>query len=79
MTVNVLLSGRFKLDGYGQGHSTSKEGTFRLSLGRGSTVREVIQGMGVPTEQVAMTMLNGHKCQPVPGPPRCPRPHSPHW
>jgi hypothetical protein len=57
MTVNVLLSCRLKLDGCGQGHSTSKDGTFRLSLGPGSTVREVIQGMGVPAEQVAMTML----------------------
>ena len=63
MTVNVLLSGRLRLDGYGQGYLESKDGTFRLSLGQDSTVREVIQGMGVPAERVAMTMLNGRKCQ----------------
>jgi hypothetical protein len=62
MTVNVLLSGRLKLDGYGQGHPLGRDGTFRLSLGRGSTVGDVIRGMGVPKEQVTMTMLNGRKC-----------------
>ena len=50
MTVNVLLSGKLRLDGYGQGHTRSEDGTFRLSLGQGSTVRDVIQGMGVPKE-----------------------------
>jgi hypothetical protein len=63
MTVNVLLSGRLKLDGYGQGHPLSGDGTFELSLGRGSTVQDVIQGMGVPTDRVTMTMLNGRKCR----------------
>ena len=67
MTVNVLLSGKLRLDGYGQGHTKSDDGTFRLSLGQGSTVRDVIQGMGVPTERVTMTMLNGRKCQPASG------------
>jgi hypothetical protein len=33
-----------------------------LSLGRDSTVRDVIQGMGVPTDRVTMMMLNGRKC-----------------
>ena len=63
MTVNVLLSGRLKLDGYGQGYSESDDGTFRLSLGRNSTVKDVIKGMGVPFQRVTMTMLNGRKCQ----------------
>jgi hypothetical protein len=63
MTVNVLLSGRLKLDGYGQGHPLCDDGTFRLVLGEGSTVREVIQGMGVPSDRVVMTMLNARKCQ----------------
>jgi hypothetical protein len=63
MTVNVLLSGRLKLDGYGQGHSQCSDGTFALSLGKGGTVRDVIRGMGVPLERVTMTMLNGRKCQ----------------
>ena len=62
MTVDVLLSGRLKLDGYGQGHRLNDDGTFELSLGRGGTVRDVIQGMGVPTDRVTMTMLNGRKC-----------------
>jgi hypothetical protein len=50
MTVNVLLSGRLRLDGYGQGMPLGGDGTFELSLGRDSTVRDVIQGMGVPTD-----------------------------
>ena len=67
MTVNVLLSGRLRLDGYGRGHSANDDGTFRLSLGQSSTVKDVIRDMGVPTERVAMTMLNGRKCQPESG------------
>jgi hypothetical protein len=63
MTVNVLLSGRLKLDGYGQGQAMSDDGTFRLDLGRNSTVQDVIQGMGVPIDRVTMTMLNGRKCR----------------
>ena len=63
MTVNVLLSGRLRLDGYGQEHARSGDGTFQLSLGKNSTVRDVIRGMGVPPDRVAMTMLNGRKCQ----------------
>ena len=63
MTVNVLLSGRLKLDGFGQGHPLSSDGTFQLSLGQGSTVQDVIRGMGVPPDQVTMTMSNGRKCQ----------------
>jgi hypothetical protein len=67
MTVNVLLSGRLRLDGYGQGHPKHDDGTFRLSLGQGSTVRDVIRSMGVPADRVTMTMLNGRKCQPGSG------------
>jgi hypothetical protein len=63
MTINVLLSGRLKLDGFGQGHPLGNDGTFRLSLGRGSTVGDVIRRMGVPKDRVTMTMLNGRKCK----------------
>jgi hypothetical protein len=65
MTVDVLLSGKPRLDGYGGRCCRRDDGTFRLSLRRGSTVQDVIQGMGVPTERVTMTMLNGRKCQPA--------------
>ena len=63
MTIDVLLSGRLRLDGYGNGHPVGDDGTHRLSLPDGSTVREVIRKMGVPFERVAMTMVNGRKCQ----------------
>jgi hypothetical protein len=63
MTVNVLLSGRLKLDGYGEGHPQGSDGTFQLSLGQGSTVRDVVRGMGVPPHRVTMTMVNGRRCQ----------------
>ncbi|MCL5950754.1 MAG: hypothetical protein M1132_03375 [Chloroflexi bacterium] len=62
MTVDVLLSGRLKLDGYGRGHAMNADSTYRLALGEGSTVRDVIGGMGVPSEQVTMTMINGCQC-----------------
>jgi hypothetical protein len=63
MTVNVLLSGRLKIDGYGQGHPMNDDSTFRLALREGGTVRDVIGGMGVPSDKVTLTMLNGRQCQ----------------
>ena len=63
MGVNILLSGRLKLAGYGQGTPQNGDGTFHLNLGEGSTVREVIQSLGVPFDQVVMTMINGRKCE----------------
>ena len=63
MGINVLLSGRLKLDGYGQGKPENGDGTFRLALPEGSTVRQVIRGMGVPSSKVTMTMINGRKCE----------------
>jgi hypothetical protein len=62
MTVNVLLSGRLKLDGYGQGHLQNNDGTFRLALAEGATVQDIIECMGVPGEQVIMTMVNARRC-----------------
>jgi hypothetical protein len=67
MTVNVLLSGRLRLDGYGQGQPLGSDGTYQLSLGQESTVQDVIYGMGVPTDRVTMTMLNGRKCRTASG------------
>ena len=63
MTVNVLLSGRLKIDGYGQGYAMNDDSTFRLALREGGTVRDVIGGMGVPPEKVTSAMLNGRQCQ----------------
>jgi hypothetical protein len=63
MSINVLLSGRLKLDGYGRGEPENGDGTFRLDLPEGSTVRQVIRGMGVPSGKVAMIMINGRKCE----------------
>ena len=65
MTVDVMLSGRLRLDGYGQRYEKRDDGTFRLSLRKGSTVQDVIQGAGVPSERVTMTMVNGRKSQPA--------------
>ena len=63
MTVSILLSGRLKIDGYGQGRPMNDDTTFRLALREGSTVRDVISGMGVPSERVTMTMINGRSCK----------------
>jgi hypothetical protein len=63
ITVNVLLSGRLKLDGYGRGKPENGDGTFRLALPEGSNVRQVVRGIGVPSDKVTMTMINGRKCE----------------
>jgi hypothetical protein len=63
ITVNVLLSGRLKLDGYGRGKPENNDGTFSLSLPEKSMVQQAIQGMGVPSRKVTMTMLNGRNCE----------------
>lgn len=63
MAVNVLLSGRLKIDGYGRGQPLNGDGTFRLALKEGGTVQDVIGGMSVPSEKVTLTMLNGCQCQ----------------
>jgi hypothetical protein len=62
MNVNVLLSGRLRLDGYGKGKAENDDRTYRLTLPKGSTVQDVVQGMGIPFARIAMTMLNGRKC-----------------
>ncbi len=62
VSVNVLLSGRLKLDGFGRGRRINTDGTFPLTLRDGSTVREAIHGMTVPADQVVMTMVNGRQC-----------------
>ena len=61
MNVNVLLSGRLRLDGYGRGKHENGDGTYRLTLPSGSTVNEVIQGMGIPVGEVVMTMVNARQ------------------
>lgn len=62
MNVNVLLSGRLRLDGYGRGKPENGDHTYRLALPEGSTVEEVILSMGVPVDKVVMTMVNARKC-----------------
>jgi hypothetical protein len=61
MNVNVLLSGRLKIDGYGKGKPENGDGTYQLALPDGSTVGEVIRGMNVPPERVALTMVNARQ------------------
>ena len=63
ITVNVLLSGRLKLDGYGRGKPENGDSTFSLTLPEKSMVQQTIAGMGIPSSQVAMTMLNGRSCE----------------
>jgi hypothetical protein len=62
MNVNVLLSGRLRIDGYGKGKPENRDRTYRLALPEDGTVKEVIQGMDVPLSKVTMTMVNGRKC-----------------
>ena len=62
MGITVLLSGRLKLDGYGRGKLENSDGMVALDLKDGSTVQEVIRKIGVPSEKVVLTMINGCKC-----------------
>lgn len=43
------------------GKPENGDGTFRLALPEGSTVRPVIRGMGVPSGKVVMTMINSRR------------------
>ena len=61
--VNVLLSGRLKLDGFGRGKPASDDGTYQLALEDDSTVAEAIRGLGVPANRVALTMVNARQCR----------------
>ena len=63
MTVNVSLSGKLVLDGYGQSHPTNGDGTYQLALGKGSTVEDIIQHMGIPFDQIALIKINGCQCE----------------
>jgi hypothetical protein len=62
-TVNVLLSGRLRLDGFRRGRPIARDGTFSVALGDGCTVREAIRAMRVPARRVELTMVNGRQCQ----------------
>jgi molybdopterin converting factor small subunit len=38
------------------------DGTVRISLAEGDTVQEIIHHLEVPTDRVAMAMVNAHRC-----------------
>ncbi len=58
MQVSVLLSGKLRLDGYGRGKPKNNDGAYRLTLPEGSTVQDVVRGMGVPLGRVTMLVRN---------------------
>ncbi len=60
--IDVLLSGRLKIDGYGRGRPMNDDTSFPLTVQDGSTVSDVISTMGVPQDKVTLTMINGHRC-----------------
>ena len=62
MDVNVLLSGRLRLDGYGKGRPENGDRTYRLAVPEGSTVKDVIRDLSIPSEKVTMTMVNARQC-----------------
>jgi molybdopterin converting factor small subunit len=62
LTIDVLLSGRLKIDGFGQGRPVARDGTFPLALREGSTIRQAIKALKVPFGRVTMTMVNGRQC-----------------
>jgi sulfur carrier protein ThiS len=61
MNVNVLLSGRLKIDGYGEGRFQNCDGSYRLAVPDGSTVKEIIRSLRIPRESVALTMVNARQ------------------
>lgn len=65
MTISVLLSGRLKLDGYGRGLPRNGDGSMRLSMVEGGTVRDVVERLGMSADQVAMIMVNARQNPPT--------------
>lgn len=63
ITVNVLLSGRLKLKGYGVDLPKNPDGTLVVTVEEGSGLADVVRGAGVPQEEVALTMVNGRTCR----------------
>jgi len=61
VAVNVLQSGRLRLDGFCRGYPTAHDGTCPLTPGEGSTLREAIHGRGVPADRVVMTTISGQQ------------------
>lgn len=62
MELTVLLSGKLAQPGTGLAAQKNGSGTYALSVGEGSNVGQVVQAMGVPPAEVAMTMVNGRRC-----------------
>ena len=52
MAIDVLLSGRLKLDGYGRGLPRNGDGTMHLSLVEGGTVRDVVERLGMSADVI---------------------------
>jgi hypothetical protein len=63
MNINILLSGRLKLDDYGKGRPENGDSTYWLALPDGSTAEEVTRGTNIPQETVALTTVNACKSQ----------------
>lgn len=63
MSIDVLLSGILRIEGYGRGHTLCEDGTYRVWVSHRCTVKDVIRRLGVPAHRVVMTMLNGRQCQ----------------
>jgi hypothetical protein len=66
MAIDVLLSGRPKLDCYGPGFPRNGDGTVRVLPAEGSgTVRDVIHRLDAPVDWVAMIMVNARQNPPT--------------
>jgi hypothetical protein len=65
VAIDVLLSGRLKLDGHGRGLPRNGDGTVRVLLAEDGTVRDVVHCLGVSVDRVAMIMVNARQNPPA--------------
>lgn len=60
--VSVLLAGKLSWGGFGHDQPRNPDGTLRLALASGARVRDLIERLAVPMDQVAMTLVNAQQC-----------------
>jgi hypothetical protein len=61
MKVNVILWETLAQANYGSGCPKGDDGALQVALDPGARVQDVIERLGVPSGQVALIRINGHK------------------
>ena len=60
-TISVYVSSRLSLQRFGWGRPIACDGNQSLTVKEGSTLREAIDRVGIPADQLAIPTINGHR------------------